>query len=86
MYEKFTNLSQKESNAKINKKASVRNDVMATIIKRCRGEKQQGNLLTTIIPLKNILLGFIKLILIFMNAMKKRQFDDNGCKYIFFQD
>ena len=40
MYEKFTNLSQKESNAKINKKASVRNDVMATIIKRSRGEKQ----------------------------------------------
>ena len=38
------------------------------------------------IPLKNILLRFIKLILIFMNIMKKKiQADANGCKYILFR-
>ena len=40
-YKKFTNLSNKELNAKNNKKTYVRNDVMTTIIKRCRGEKQE---------------------------------------------
>ena len=39
IYKKFTNLSEKELNAKNNKKTSVRNDVMTTIIKRCRGGK-----------------------------------------------
>ena len=39
IYKKFTNLSKKELNTKNNKKAYVRNDVMTTIIKRCRGEK-----------------------------------------------
>ena len=39
IYKKFDNLSEKELNAKNNKKTYVRNDVMATIIKRCRGEK-----------------------------------------------
>ena len=39
IYKKFTNLSDKELNAKNNEKAYVRNDVMTTIIKRCRGEK-----------------------------------------------
>ena len=38
----FTNLSEKELNTKNNKKAYVRNDVMTTIIKRCRGEKTRG--------------------------------------------
>ena len=39
IYKKFTNLSEKELNAKNNKKTSVRNDVMTTIIKWCRGGK-----------------------------------------------
>ena len=42
VYKKFTNLSEKELNAKNNKKTYVRNDVMATIIKQCRGEKTRG--------------------------------------------
>ena len=41
IYKNFTNLSEKELNTKNNKKAYVRNDVMTTIIKRCRGEKQE---------------------------------------------
>ena len=39
---KFSNLSEKELNTKNNKKAYVRNDVMTTIIKWCRGEKTRG--------------------------------------------
>ena len=39
IYKKFTNLSGKELHAKNNKKTYVRNDVMTTIIKQCRGEK-----------------------------------------------
>ena len=39
IYKKFDNLSQKELNTKNNKNAYIRNDVMTTIIKRCRGEK-----------------------------------------------
>ena len=36
--------------------------------------------------MKNILLGFIKLILIFMNAMKNKiQVDNNGRKYLLFR-
>ena len=42
IYKTFTNLSKKELNTKNNKKAYVRNDVMTTIIKRCRGEKTRG--------------------------------------------
>ena len=42
IYKKFNNLNKKELNAKNNKKAYVRNDVMTTIIKRCRGEKPRG--------------------------------------------
>ena len=41
-YERFDNLSQKELNKKNNKKTYVRNDVMTTVIKRCRGEKTRG--------------------------------------------
>ena len=40
IYKNFTNLSKKELNTKNNKKSYVRN-VMTTIIKRCRGEKQE---------------------------------------------
>ena len=102
IYKTFTNLSKKELNTKNNKKAYVRNDVMTTIIKQCRGEKSRGiraidgfrkklmipdseipkcpefevkskigKSLKIKIPLKNILLGIMKLILIFMNIMKK---------------
>ena len=42
IYKKFTNLSEKELNAKNNKEIYARNDVMTTIIKRCRGEKTRG--------------------------------------------
>ena len=42
IFKEFDNLSQKELNTKNNKKAYVRNDVMTTIIKRCRGEKTRG--------------------------------------------
>ena len=42
IYKNFTNLSEKELNAKNNKKTYVKNDVMTTIIKRSRGEKTRG--------------------------------------------
>ena len=42
IYKKFTNLCEKELNTKSSKNPYVRNDVMTTIIKRCRGEKTRG--------------------------------------------
>ena len=42
IYKKFTNLSEQELNKENNKKAYVRNDVMTTVFKRCRGEKTRG--------------------------------------------
>ena len=42
IHKKFTNLSQEKLNAINNKKTSVKNDVMTTVIKRCRGEKTRG--------------------------------------------
>ena len=42
IYKKFNNLSKKELNTKNNKNPYSRNDVMATIVKRCRGEKTRG--------------------------------------------
>ena len=39
---KFTNLSEKELNKPNNKNPYVRNDVMTTIIKRCRGENKEA--------------------------------------------
>ena len=48
--------------------------------------QKQGKYLKNIIPLKNILVGFMKLILILMNIMKKKiQVDKNGQKYILFR-
>ena len=41
-HKNFTNLSKKELNTKNNKNLYVRNDVMTTIIKECRGEKTRG--------------------------------------------
>ena len=54
IYKKFDNLSEKELNTKSNKKAYVRNDVMTTIIKWCRGEKTRGT--TAIDGLRNTLM------------------------------
>ena len=42
VFEKFNNLSEDELNAKNNKEVYAKNDVMTTIIKRCRGEKKRG--------------------------------------------
>ena len=41
IYKNFTNLSQEKLNT-IDKKTYVKNDVMTTTIKRCRGEKKRG--------------------------------------------
>ena len=41
IYKKFTNVSKKELNTQNNKNPYVRNDVMTTIIKRSKGEKQR---------------------------------------------
>ena len=42
IYEKFDNLSEEELNAISNKNIYVKNVIMATIIKRCGGEKKRG--------------------------------------------
>ena len=42
IYENFANLSKEEWNTKSNKIIYVRNDVITTIIKCCRGEKKRG--------------------------------------------
>ena len=42
IYKKFTKLSKKELNTQNNKNPYVRNNVMTTIIKRCRGEKKEA--------------------------------------------
>ena len=41
IFEKFDNLSEDELNAKNNKEVYAKNDVMTTVIKRCRGEKKR---------------------------------------------
>ena len=41
IYEKFGNLIEGGYNTKSNKNIYVKNDVMTTIIKRCRGEKKK---------------------------------------------
>ena len=42
IYEKFGNLSEDDLNAKSNTNVYIRNDVMTTIIKCCRGKKKRG--------------------------------------------
>ena len=42
IFKKFGNLSQKELNTKSNKNVYVKNVVMTTIIKCCRGVKKRG--------------------------------------------
>ena len=41
IFEKYDNLSKDELNTKTNKNVYVKNDVMSTAIKRCRGEKKK---------------------------------------------
>ena len=42
IYGKFGNLSKKELRTKSKENCYVRNDVLTTIIKRCRSEKKKG--------------------------------------------
>ena len=42
IYKRFTNLSQEKLNTINNKKTYVKNDVMTTVIKHCRGENTRG--------------------------------------------
>ena len=42
IHKKFTNLSQEKLNTINNKKTYIKNDVMTTIIKCCRGEKKKA--------------------------------------------
>ena len=42
IFKKFVNLSQKELNTKSNKNFYVKNVVMTTVIKCCRGVKKRG--------------------------------------------
>ena len=42
IFEKYVNLSEDEWSEKSNKNVYVKNDVMSTVIKRCRGEKKEA--------------------------------------------
>ena len=42
IFEKYANLSEHELSEKSNKNIYVKNDVMTTVIKHCRGEKKRG--------------------------------------------
>ena len=41
IFKKYDNLSEFELNPKNNKEVYAENDVMTTVIKRCRGEKKE---------------------------------------------
>ena len=41
IFEKYANSIEDELSAKSNKNVYVKNDVMTTVIKRCRGEKKK---------------------------------------------
>ena len=41
IFEKYGNLSENELSEKSNKNVYVKNDVMSTVIKRCRGKKKK---------------------------------------------
>ena len=41
-FEKYANLSEDKLKTKSSKNVYVKNDVMSTVIKRCRGEKKRG--------------------------------------------
>ena len=42
IFEKYDNLSEDKFSEKSNKKIYVENDVISTVIKRCRGEKKEA--------------------------------------------
>ena len=42
IFEKYANLSQDELSEKRNKNSYVKNDIMTTVNKRCRGEKKEA--------------------------------------------
>ena len=42
IFEKFDNLSEDELNTKNNKEVYAKNDVLTSVIKRCRAEKKRG--------------------------------------------
>ena len=42
IFEKYDNLSEDELNTKSNKNVYVKNDLITTFIKRCRGEKKEA--------------------------------------------
>ena len=41
IFKKYDNLNEYELNAKNNREVYAKNDVMSTVIKRCRGEKKR---------------------------------------------
>ena len=41
IFEKFDNLNEDKLNAKNNKEVYAKNDVMTTVVKRCRGGKKK---------------------------------------------
>ena len=41
IFEKYDKLSENKLNTKSNKEVYVKNDVMTTVIKRCRGKKKR---------------------------------------------
>ena len=41
IFEKFDNLSEDELNTKNNKEVYAKNDVLTSVIKRCRAEKKE---------------------------------------------
>ena len=67
IYKKFTNLSQEKLNIINNKKNYVKNDVMTTVIKRCRGEKTIG--IRAIDGFRN------KLMILFFEIPKRSEFE-----------
>ena len=42
IFEKYDNLSKDKLNTKTNKNVYAKNDVMSTVMKRCRGEKKEA--------------------------------------------
>ena len=42
IFERYANLIEDELNEKSNKNVYVKNDLMTTVIKHCRGEKKRG--------------------------------------------
>ena len=42
IFEKYDNLIKDELNTKTNKNVYIQNDVMSSVIKRCRGEKKEA--------------------------------------------